>query len=320
VWPGPGKRGHSADTIPMAADTLQLRDRTPAPSLTLVASAGRFAGGGFCAPSEWFADPQFQPGDGRMVQVDTIEHEDGTKTPVFACPPTMVKEGEFIHMFGHLASWTACHLDGLIQRGECVTAPMSASGYAYFLDRGVVALDTGKTVPVGQITLGGGHAGEHLSMRAALAHYDNSGVAVADIAIGDDAFGVWYNGWVRPGSTDEQITALRASALSGDWREVPRGSGNLELIAALAVNRPGFGIRRIAVGQEDGRQVSLVASLGSTPDTEDWSVPTREPEPQGAYVHERFVEEVSAKIMREMGEAQDRRAKIAALAAEAEVL
>jgi hypothetical protein len=318
-WPGPGRRGHAADTLPMAADTLHLSDRTPAPALSLVASAGKFAGGGYCAPSEWFQDPKFQPGDGRMVVIDRIkvEKSDGTTelAPVYACPPTMEKQGEFIHIYGHLASWRTCHLDGLLQRGECVAPPMSASGYAYFLDRGVVALDNGEMAPVGQITLGGGHAGEHLSMRAALAHYDDSGVAVADIAIGEDEFGPWYNGWVRPGTSDEQITALRASALSGDWREVPRGSGNLELIAALAVNRPGFGLRRVAVGQEDGRQVSLVASL---------TVP-EEAVPSGEQVvghdHNGIDHDVLAeKIVQQMADTERRRRRIAALAAEAEAL
>jgi hypothetical protein len=58
---------------------------------------------------------------------------------------------------------------------------------------------------------------------------------------------------MRPGTTDEQMVALRASDVSGDWREV---GDQMEMIAALAVNVAGFPIART----ENGRQVSLVAA------------------------------------------------------------
>jgi hypothetical protein len=56
--------------------------------------------------------------------------------------------------------------------------------------------------------------------------------------------------------TAAQMRELRAAPLSGDWRTI--SGENLDLIAALAVNTPGFPIPR--VGVEEGTQVSLVAA------------------------------------------------------------
>jgi hypothetical protein len=57
------------------------------------------------------------------------------------------------------------------------------------------------------------------------------------------------------------VRELRAAPLSGDWRDV-RGD-NLELIAALAVNSPGFPVPRVGVAA--GIQVSLVAAAVVAP-------------------------------------------------------
>ena len=58
-------------------------------------------------------------------------------------------------------------------------------------------------------------------------------------------------------TSDDQVRALRGSPLSGDWRRI---AGNLELVAALAVNVPGFPIPRPAGMVASGRMHSLVAS------------------------------------------------------------
>jgi hypothetical protein len=78
-------------------------------------------------------------------------------------------------------------------------------------------LDDGSRVPVGQVTLGTGHAPIYASAQAA-AHYDNTGTAVADVRAGSDVYGIWVAGALRPGVTDTQVRALRGAALSGDWR------------------------------------------------------------------------------------------------------
>src|SRR5699024_6608649 len=55
--------------------------------------------------------------------------------------------------------------------------------------------------------------------------------------------------------------------LSGDWRTI---GGNLELVAALAVNTPGFPIVASGATDDENRPLALVASLApdrSEPDT-----------------------------------------------------
>jgi len=197
---------------------------TPAPALHLVAS------GGWCAPSEWYEDPKLEG-------------------------PTALTITDDGRVFGHLATWGTCHI-GI--PGVCVEAPTSPSNYAYMMT-GSAQTAEGTEVAVGQITMGTGHASTDrgVSARAAAAHYDNTGTAVADIRVGDDEFGIWVAGAMRPSATEEQRYALRAGALSGDWREI---RGYLELVAALAVNVPGFPIPRTAMAASGGHQSALVAA------------------------------------------------------------
>lgn len=224
-WPGRGS--HAAEHLEMTS---------PAEALTLVAS------GGSCAPSEWFQNPEFAIDDGRMVQ-DTQGN--------WACPLKITEEGQ---VYGHIAGWKTCHTNWA---DECTLAPHSATGYAHFL-LGEVLTDSGY-VPVGNLTIGGGHAKGRLGLRAAIEHYDNSTAVFADVTVGEDEFGIWCAGWVRPGTDEAMIHAARASKLSGDWRHNPT-TNSMEMIAALAVNVPGFRIPRVAAGIVDGKQISLVAA------------------------------------------------------------
>jgi hypothetical protein len=106
---------------------------------------------------------------------------------------------------------------------------------------------------VGKLTVHAGHAKPTMGLRAATAHYDNSALAAAAVRAYEDAYGIAISGMVIPGTPDDVVEELRMSPLSGDWRAY---NGNLELIAALGVNVPGFPI----VGSKDGQQVSLVAA------------------------------------------------------------
>ena len=153
-------------------------------------------------------------------------------------------------IFGHLAAWGTCHI-GIA--GTCVTPPHSASDYAHFRT-GAVHTDEGE-IAVGHITLGTGHAGPGLSASPAAAHYDDTGTVAADVVAGEDVFGIWISGRVRDHLSDEDRYALASAPLSGDWRGP---EGNREMIAALAVNVPGFLVPR--VGIKGGRQISLVAA------------------------------------------------------------
>jgi hypothetical protein len=164
-----------------------------------------------------------------------------------ATPLTVDDEGR---VFGHIAAWHVDH----IGMSFGTKPPRSRSKYAYF-HTGVVRTDSGKDVPVGQLTLAGGHASLEASAAEAVRHYDDTASAIADVHAGEDAFGIWVAGALRPGTSPEQVRALRASAPSGDWRPV---KGHLELVAVCQVNVPGFPIARARVAS--GAVMALVAA------------------------------------------------------------
>jgi len=169
--------------------------------------------------------------------------------------PTPMTIDDSGRIYGHLATWETCH------RGfadSCVRPPRSASAYSHFLT-GEILLDDGSRVPVGQITIDTSHAPLYAQGQKAAAHYDDTGTVVADITTGEDRFGIWMAGSLRPDVSPEKIRALMASDVSGDWRRI--GSA-LELIAVLAVNVPGFHKARPQIREDEGLVAALVASLG----------------------------------------------------------
>lgn len=167
--------------------------------------------------------------------------------------PTPLVITEDGRVYGHVATWDICHIG---HRGRCVQAPRSASGYAFFRT-GVIRTAEGTDVPVGQLVLDTVHADTKLGAKATMAHYEHTGLAAADVAAGDDAYGVWIAGALRPNMTPAKIRVLRASPLSGDWREI---RGQLEMVAALSVNVQGFPIPRTSGLVASGSLKSLVAS------------------------------------------------------------
>lgn len=152
-------------------------------------------------------------------------------------------------VFGHIASWTTSHIGR-----ASVKPPRSASKYAYFRT-GELRTDEGD-IQVGQLTLAGGHASLQASADEAIKHYDDTASAVADVVAGEDEFGIWVAGSLRPDVTPSQIRAFRASAPSGDWRPI---NGRLELVAVCQVNVPGFPIAR-AITASGGVPGALVAA------------------------------------------------------------
>jgi hypothetical protein len=202
----------------------------------LAAAANLYSGeqGVRVVPAEWFSDPSLSG----------------------PTPLTVTEDGR---VFGHLATWGTCHI-GI--PGTCVEAPPSPSSYAYYRT-GVVMTDQGE-VAVGQMTMDTGHAPLSANARTAASHYDHSGAVVADLAAGEDAFGIWVAGALRPGLSAARIDAIRAGALSGDWREI---RGHLELVAALLVNVPGFPIPRVGLAASAGIQSALVAAGLVLPDS-----------------------------------------------------
>jgi hypothetical protein len=203
-----------------AAEVLELSDTEPE-SVHLVASAAKRA------PASWFANPN-------LTEPTAL---------------TVTDEGQ---VYGHIAAYGTCHIGF---DGVCVEPPREDT-FAYFRT-GQVPLDDGTRANTGVISVGGGHANGRLGVRGAIAHYDSTSTAAADVAVGSDQFGIWVAGWVRPGVSDEMVNALMASKVSGDWRTV---AGNLTLVAVLAVNVPGFGVPRPQVAVANGEQISLVAA------------------------------------------------------------
>lgn len=179
-------------------------------------------------PADWFDNPQLQK-------------------------PTALTVTDDGRVYGHIAAWDVDH----IGMPFGTRPPKSRSGYAYF-QTGLLRTDAGKDVRVGQLTLAGGHAPLQADAQAAVKHYDDTASAVADVSAGEDVFGIWVAGALRPSVTPEQVRALRASAPSGDWRPI---NGALELVAVCQVNVPGFPIARTMVA---GGQVMALVAAGAS--------------------------------------------------------
>lgn len=206
-------------------DGVYAEEVDPADAAAIVA-CGYVAGAiPLTPPTEWFDNPKL------------------TK----ATPLTVTDDGR---VYGHIAAW---HVDHIGMAGG-TKPPRSKSNYAYF-HTGVVRTEDGTDVPVGQLTLAGGHAPLHASAQQAAKHYDDTASAFADVHAGEDSYGIWVSGSLRPGTTPEQVRAVRASAPSGDWRPI---KGSLELVAVCQVNVPGFPIARAMVAS--GQVMALVAA------------------------------------------------------------
>lgn len=179
-------------------------------------------------PRAWFADP-------------------GLSVPT---PITVTTQGR---VYGHAARWGECHVG---YSAECVTVPYE-DAHPYFATGEVVCAE-GSTVAVGQITVGTGHAPLAYRASRAVEHYDNTGCAVADVAVGNDRHGIWVAGAVRPHVETARVHDLRASGqVSGDWRRI---GGQLRLVGLLAVNVPGFPVPRPRARVAAGAPVALVAA------------------------------------------------------------
>jgi 2'-5' RNA ligase len=180
-------------------------------------------------PREWFDDPKLSG----------------------PTPLTITEDGR---IYGHAAVFGTCHTGFA---GQCVTPPRERF-HEYFL-LGETLTSDGETVATGTITLGTGHAptGGQLTALQAVDHYDHTGTAVADVATGEDKYGLWFSGALRPGLSPVRLRSLRAAKLSGDWRRFGNG---LRLIALLAVNVPGFPVPRLKTGARHGVQTTLVAA------------------------------------------------------------
>jgi hypothetical protein len=215
-----------AGGTPMSAaelDTLQEAERAARPLTPVTAAAGTFR-----PPAEWFSDP-------------------GLSLPT---PITVTDDGR---IYGHAAQWGSCHIG---QEDVCVQPPHEDT-HPYYRTGEVVCAD-GSRVAVGQITVGTGHAPLHYGATPAAEHYDNTGAAVADVAVGNDAHGIWVAGAVRPGADPLKVYELQAAGqVSGDWRRI---GGALRLVGLLGVNVPGFPVPKMRARVASGEPQALLAA------------------------------------------------------------
>ncbi|MBO0820276.1 MAG: hypothetical protein J2P26_05440 [Nocardiopsaceae bacterium] len=214
------------------------------------------AGGAAPPPAAWFTDP----------------HLDG---------PTPLHVTDEGRVYGHLATWETCHTG---YTGSCVTPPRSSSGYAFF-HTGAVRTDDGEDLPVGVLVAGTDHAPLEAGHAAAAAHYAHTGAALAAVRAGEDAHGIWVAGALLPDAGDTGVATLRRAPLSGDWRVI---GGRQELVAALAVNTPGFPIPRTRTGADDVPHA--VVAAGALPPAPD--VPG-----EAGFDWERFAQAVTDRVL-----------------------
>jgi hypothetical protein len=188
--------------------------------------------------------------------VETVPSVDWFRDPELTelTPLTVTEDGR---VFGHIAGWGSCH----VAMPGCVTAPFSASGYAYFHTAEQRTAE-GPVLPVGTLVAGPRHASLSDAFQAAQQHYDDPSAAVARVTAGEDAHGIWVAGWMLPGATPTAVETFRSSPVSGDWRRI---GGSLELIAVCSVNAPGFPVPRARVAFSAGAQRALIGSFGIVP-------------------------------------------------------
>jgi hypothetical protein len=223
---------------------LAARCDLPAPPWTPAALVA--SGAPLEPPREWFETPE-------------------------ASKPTPLTVTDDGRVYGHIADWRTCHTG---YPGQCVTAPRSASAYAY-AHTGAVKTAEGAQIQVGRLTVGGGHASTApgVNYRAALSHYDDASTTAAIGRFQDGRHGIWFSGAVVPEATPQQIAQLRRHPPSGDWRSI---GGTRELILAHSVNAPGFPV--VSAGVERGEMVSLVAA-GALQAEDEWDeVPEETPD------------------------------------------
>lgn len=171
--------------------------------------------------------------------------------PVMDGPTPITVDPVTGQLSGLLAVWGTCHVGF---RDRCVTPPRSASGYGFF-HTARIPTDAGP-LDVGLITMDTGHANLDLTASSTVAHYDNTGTQAAVVRVGENEHGIWVAGVTLPFVTQEQRLRLSLASFSGDWRHI---RGGAELVAALAVNTPGFPIPARKTGT-DNVEYALVAA------------------------------------------------------------
>lgn len=209
-----------------------------------------------------------QPDEAAEAVVAAIGAKDWKPAPEFFNDPqleelqrwtTVTAEGR---VYGHVAGWGECHI-GISD--QCITPEMiSQGGFDAANNIGHVLTSDGEKIGTGPLAIKGGHADTGWDYRKASKHYDDPSTVVADVVYGTDDHGIWFSGSLRPSATAEQVYTLRASGVSGDWRQI---NGQLRFLASCCVNVPGYPKTDARVAS--GEVVAVVAAGGAPkPDPE----------------------------------------------------
>lgn len=168
------------------------------------------------------------------------------------------------HVYGFVARWTDQHRS--VGLGN-IRPPRSETGYEHFHTSPGVHLTNGRILPVGRLTVGIGHAPTRgVSAAAAQAHYDNVDACWAIGRVSEHRLGLYFSGVVAPWAAEDKVQMGLASPVSGDWRPIGPNR-NLELVAVLSVNTPGF-LCKVET-DEAGDPLAMVASMGTVHDDQE---------------------------------------------------
>jgi hypothetical protein len=132
-------------------------------------------------------------------------------------------------VYGHIAAWDSRHA-----AYPDLPPPRNRDKTYSKFHRHPVRCADGTCVKTGPLA-SGGHSSTDvaLSMEAVQSHYDDPRYLIADVVCGEDAFGIWVSGALRPGVSPFQVMLADRYSFSGDWRMG-------ELLAACSVSVPGF--------------------------------------------------------------------------------
>jgi hypothetical protein len=219
---GEGRMVTAPDAVKMGmADRIAtidqvISERSDGSAPIAIAASAKF--------TAYFDDPVFGvPGSDDRLRYDP----DSAK---WSCPPTI--DGE--HFFGHVAPMGLC-LRGRADR--CVTPP---EGDLEGFMRGYAPAANGQRTGVVTLTDRSqhGHSSVGIGAVEATKWYDSTGRGVADVRVGRDAYGIWFSGMIRPGTSKNDRYALAASDVSGHWEMGQRG---IPMLCGLpAVNVGGY--------------------------------------------------------------------------------
>jgi hypothetical protein len=201
-------------------------------------------------------------------------------------PLTLEPQGDgTTAVYGHVADFARPHISFTGQR---ILAPRSPSQYRKGFNTGALrVLDedgTERTVAIGRLTIGDGHADLSLDARSAKAVYDDPDKAWAWVTASDDSYGIQVNGVIIPGTPDERVTQALAHPVSGDWRPM---DGRHELVAACCVNTAGIPVPRALV--TSGKMEALVAAGAVAPAPDN-------PVVQGRAIADAVIGELSSRL------------------------